>query len=472
MVTRRALLKSAVALSATAAFARRRSTFASDEAAYAFRVRPGRPLATIPGNFVGLGYEMSSAARAGLLSVDNAPYVQLVRNLGSNGVLRFGGIVADFTRYSADGNEIAQPKNTVITRATLRRVRGFLDATGWSAIWSVNFGRGTLDEAIVEARDVAEILGPSLLAIELGNEVENYGRGSEPLRHPPYSYEDYRAEYERWRSAILAKVPGLSFAAPDTAASVEWVERMAADARGEVQLLTTHYYRGSQKLGTQDQLLHADPELKTKLERLRRTSMQSGLPWRMCETNSFFGGGRPGLSDTLAGALWTLDYMLLLAQYGCAGVNMETGVNQLGFISSYSPIQDDGAGHNTAGAPYYGMLAFAAATANAPSVLAVESDGKDTGVTMYGLGMGERVRNIVIINKTVNQSARVSLKQVPLKNPSALRLAGPSLDSKAGITFGGSAVNSSGGWAAARSEAVLSTGVTVPPGSAIVIRST
>ena len=67
------------------------------------------------------------------------------------------------------------------------------------------------------------------------------------------------------------------------------------------------------------------------------------------------------MSDTMVGALWTLDYMLLLAQNGCAGVNIETGVNQLGFISPYSPIQDDLHGLNSAGVPYYGMLAFAEA---------------------------------------------------------------------------------------------------------------
>lgn len=70
------------------------------------------------------------------------------------------------------------------------------------------------------------------------------------------------------------------------------------------------------------------------------------------------------MSDTFIGALWTLKVMLLLAQYGCAGVNMETGVNQLGFISSYSPIQDDTKGVNSAGVPYYGMLAFATAFAD------------------------------------------------------------------------------------------------------------
>jgi hypothetical protein len=44
------------------------------------------------------------------------------------------------------------------------------------------------------------------------------------------------------------------------------------------------------------------------------------------------------VSDTFAAALWVLDFMFTLALAGCAGVNMETGVDQLGFISYYSPM--------------------------------------------------------------------------------------------------------------------------------------
>jgi hypothetical protein len=60
----------------------------------------------------------------------------------------------------------------------------------------------------------------------------------------------------------------------------------------------------------------------------------------------------------MASALWVLDYHFTLAANGCSGANMETGVNQLGFVSSYSPIGDDGHGHYSARPEYYGMLAF------------------------------------------------------------------------------------------------------------------
>ena len=120
-------------------------------------------------------------------------------------------------------------------------------------------------------------------------------------------------------------MPNARFAAPDTAGSVDWVESMAKDARGDVQLLTTHYYRNGQKQGSADQLMHPDPKLLDKMLRMRAAARLSSIPWRMCETNSFSGGGLPGVSDTLLGALWTLDFMAILAKYGCSGVNIRDG---------------------------------------------------------------------------------------------------------------------------------------------------
>ena len=207
--------------------------------------------------------------------------------------------------------------------------------TGWTAIWSVNFAQGNLEQAVGEARAVSAVLGPHLLALEIGNEVDTYIKG-QPFRVSPYEYATYRKEFEQWHTEIARAVPAVQFTAPDTASSVDWTERMAQDARGQVQLLTTHYYRNGQARGNAEQLLLPDPRLKEIAERLETASRQSGIPWRMCEMNSFSGGGRPGVSDTFVGALWTLNVMLFLAQSGCAGVNIETGVNQL---DSSAPIR-------------------------------------------------------------------------------------------------------------------------------------
>lgn len=423
-----------------------------------------RPL---PTDFLGLGYEMSSPARLGLLSPANTVYLNLIRNLGNTGLLRFGGIVADYTTYAPDGPAATEPKHTVITRAALEQLRAFLDRTGWKAIWSVNFGQGTLPEAVTEARDVVRILGDRLAFLELGNEVENYGKGAHPLRKPPYSFHQFRAEYSRWHAAIAAAVPGLRFAAPDTAESVEWVETMAADSGGTVQLLTTHYYRNGQQHGSAEQLAAPDPALRLKLQRLRTVVELNGIPWRMCETNSFSGGGLPGVSDTPLGALWTLDYLLLLASYGCSGVNLETGVNQLGFVSSYSPIQDDGQGHNTAGAPYYGVLAFAQVCRPGDTIAAMPAAPGQPKFTSYRVGEAARASAYVFVNRHATRTAQGRLEGTGAGLASVLRLRG---EAGAALTLGGAAVDAVGNWKAAVQEPLQSAVVEVPPMSAAVVR--
>ena len=249
MLTRRALIGNTVKISAGLAFAPALSGFADTTPQLALRLGNAAPV-HVPADFIGLGYEMSSVAPLGLLSATNHRYVDLINGLGPKGVLRVGGIVADYTRYEPHGTIKAEPKDTVITRASLEQFAAFLRKIGWTAIWSVNFAQGSLDDAVKEARAVADVLGPQLLALEIGNEVENYKRGQKPFRPAPYDYETYRKEYKEWHDAIHKAVPGVRFAGPDTAASVEWVERMAKDASGDVQLLTTHYYRSGQRRGS------------------------------------------------------------------------------------------------------------------------------------------------------------------------------------------------------------------------------
>jgi hypothetical protein len=466
MISRRSLIAKGTRFTAGAALSR--FALATKPTSISVRLSEEHQIVEVPPGFIGLGFEKSSAAVVSLLSHTNERYVQLVRNLGGKGVLRIGGIVADFSRYEPEGISASEPKNTVVTRQNLKQLRGFLDATGWSVIWSLNFGQGTLADALREVEDVAAILGPGLDSIELGNEVENYGNGPKPLRPPPYTFENYLAEYDAWNKVITQAVPALRFAAPDTAGSVEWVEKMAAIRPAEVQLLTTHYYRGNQRQGSADQLTYPDPNLGSKLERLAHASQKSGIPWRMCESNSFSGGGLPGVSDTLLGSLWTLDYLLLLAQSGCSGVNIETGVNQLGFVSSYSPIQDDENGINSAGTPYYGMLGFVTALAHSSHLLPVVFDDLGINLTIYVSGEPGRPRSVVVVNRDPRQDAIVSVVELRIGKGTAYRLLAPSPYSKTGITFGGEAVGDHEQWTPTAGEQVHNGYLNVPRMSAVV----
>jgi len=433
-------------------------------------------LAVIPPDFMGLGYEISSVSRPGLLSAQNGVYIQLVQTLGTHGVIRVGGNTADYASYSATGQPLSSPEGkagSVVNDAVLRDLGTFLDATGWKLIWGLNLGNGTQENAIQEAKYITAAAKGNLLGFEIGNEPDLFGR-HQGLRHTGYDYDAYLREYRAYRDALRKAIPGIAFAGPDAAIATDWVTRFAVDEGRDIKLLTHHYYReGQNPTSTIDKLLHTDPKLAPILAKLRAASESSGVPYRICEVNSFSGGGRPGVSDTMAAALWVLDFMLTLASAGCAGVNMETGVNQRGFISSYSPIGDDEQGHYWAAPEYYGMLAFAQSGGR---VIGCALDAGERNIKAYAAQPTRDRIVLTLINKESSSEATVVIDagaSKSFRSGSLIRLSGPSLESKSGVTLGGAGVSHDGRWKSAQVEEVSGTRgklqVRLPAASAAVV---
>jgi len=427
-----------------------RSAFAASPA-YSVTVRADQPLGTIAPDFTGLGYEISSPARPGLLSPANKVYVQLVRTLGTRGVIRIGGNTADYAKYSPKGAAVSSARGTVVNDAVLKDLGGFLETTGWKLIWALDLGQGSEADAIAEARIISSIAGERLLAFEIGNEPDLFARAKH--RKPEYGYEEWLAEYRRYKAALRKEFPRLPLAGPDAAIRTEWVTRFAADEGKDSVLLTHHYYREGQNPSSSiEKLLGVDPKLQPQLTALKAASRACGAPYRICEVNSFSGGGRPGVSDTLAGALWVLDYMFTLAANGCAGVNMETGVNHLDFISSYSPIGDDEHGHHSAKPEYYGMLAFS--RGGKGQLLAVESNAKSDEIKVYATQPSKGAVALTLINKgATTPSVAINLgEHTKAKQASLIRMTGPTIDAKAGIKLGGAEVTPEGTWKPTNTE--------------------
>ena len=422
---------------------------------------------------MGLGYEISSVAIPDLFSASNRTYVQLVKTLSSAGVIRVGGNTSDYSVFAPAKDAVSAPKATIVNSAAFRQLGTFLDATNWRLIWGLNLGGTDERQAVSEAEAVAAAVKDKLLAFEIGNEPDLFGRGT-AHRAKGYNYESFLEEFRRYKAAIRTQIPDAPFAGPDVARATDWVTRFAADEGSDLKLLTHHYYREcTNPSSTASKLLHADPKLGPELATLRAASASSKTPYRICETNSFCGGGKPGVSDTFAAALWVLDFMFLLAQAGCGGVNIETGVNHLGFVSSYSPIGQDERGAYFATPGYYGMLAFA--QAGDGQLIEVSCDSGGANVSAYAVA-GERSGfAVTVINKDESLDADVRLS-IPkeLADGQVLRLRAPSLQSKEGTTFGDSAVSASGKWAPSASELLQSRqgrgAIVIPAGSAAVLK--
>jgi Glycosyl hydrolase family 79 C-terminal beta domain/Glycosyl hydrolase family 79, N-terminal domain len=417
-------------------------------------VSPERALGEIFADFLGLGYEISSVARPGLLSARNAAYVRFIRNLGRRGVIRVGGNTSDFSSYQKDGPPVCATKATVVDDSVIRDLGEFLDATGWQLIWGLNLGSRDVGNAVDEAASVIAATKDKLLAFEIGNEPDLFA-GAVAHRPKTYSYADFLKEYREYKAALRAQFPKIPFGGPDVASHTDWLTQFAADEGSDLKLLTHHRYAEgppTSPASTIERLLAPSEGLTRMLAQCEAASRSAGVPYRICETNSCYGGGKPGVSDTLAAALWGLDYLFAIAAGNGAGANFQTGVNHLGFVSSYSPIADDEAQRPFAKPLYYAMLAFA--KAGRGTRIGAQIDANGMNVAAYAVKDAVGRVFITMINKGEADAAVALTLPGRFRKASLLRLEGPSLDSKTRVTLGGAEVDANGNWSGAKEEPV------------------
>ena len=397
-------------------------------------------LATVPADFIGLSYELAQLANPAFFAANNKALIALFRELSSNGVLRLGGGTSEFTFFTTKESTAPPPfdavgpdtsknvkSDTPITPQSLKNLRDFLDATNWRCLYGLNSARGPVANAVEEATHVQRILGPRLIAFQLGNEPDAWRRRYRPAT---WSYADYWMEWSAMHAAIVAKVPHAKFAGPDVSNKMDYVTGFAEDVKksvSDVVLLSWHYYAmgpAGAKGITLDKLLSPDPKLARALETAQAASRAAGIPFRMTEGNSCWNGGQPGVSDTLASALWAADVMLQFAAAGSAGVNFHGGGN-----GYYTPI----AGSLEAGfqrrPEFFGMeLAkqFVGATIEQSTLTCADDRVSAFAARKSGAQM------LLVINKT---SQPVALRTTVRRAREQWLLSGPAIDAKDSITL-------------------------------------
>ncbi|HXE07343.1 MAG TPA: hypothetical protein VN612_05575 [Acidobacteriaceae bacterium] len=409
--------------------------------------------AVMPADFTGLSYESGQLYNADFFSPQNTALIRAFRDLNHSGVLRLGGHLSNITPWEGVGQtdplqirgvrhgiedywewplvdtSIQKNKHGMITRKAIRNLRGFLEAVNWRLIYGLNFASGSAARAADEATFVSRTMGNRLVAFVLGNEPDGYG--DDPVfRAKGYNFDRYFTEWQAWVKTIRAAVPQARIAGPDTDGKIDtWVLEFARRTRGDAALITAHFYGmgpASDPSMTAARLLQKDsPALRNFIAGAHAASYAAGgTPFRMDEGNSCFGGGRPGVSDAYASALWAADFMLASAAAGFCGVNLHGGGTGV-----YTPIETTDP--TTAGPRpvYYGMQ-FAQQFAQfsvAPCTIT-----SSVNATAW-IGTRGLATKLAVINKgpealTVQLPAPFASRPV-----NRLVLSGPALDAKTGV---------------------------------------
>ena len=427
-----------------------------------------RGIAIAP-DFVGLSYESGVLASDDYFNPDNRSVVGLMRRLGSPGVLRVGGNTSERTLWEASAGLRSSPDTYVIRPIAVDKLAEFLELIDWRLIWGLNVARGTPERAAEEAAYVAQVLGARLLAFQIGNEPDLFRLSG--ARTKDYDAAAYLLEMRSFLTAIHARIPGARLAGPAIASEASWIPAFAQAARDATVLLTRHYYADGPARApyvSMERLLTSAPNAKAMLTDVQSTARAHGQPYRIAETNSIFAEGHPGVSDAFGSALWGLELMFQVVEANGAGINFHAGDPKF-----YTPIGPGDDGRHSVRPLYYGILMFAEACRSGGALVPARLDPVADSFVAYAVRATDGALRLCLINKDFVRPARVRIARRSGRSPaSAIRLIGPSLDAKDGITLGGATVDDFGAWAPVLVEALpdeTDPVVEVPAGSATLI---
>ena len=441
-------------------------------AALTVTVRNRPVTAPLADDFLGLALEFDTVPRweGGHGQAPDSTFDALLHNLSPIGrpLIRIGGQSTDRSWWPIPGVKRPLGVTHDLGPSWARAARGLAVRTGARLMLGINLEADDIALSRYEADRFAQRIGESrIAAFEIGNEPELYlktpwykvfggidlpwyatsgtTRYARPPTFGPVGFDNEYAEV----AAVSPDAVGL--AGPEVGLG-PWMSAFTGRFvrhGSRVQMLTSHAYglnncvRDSQspKYPTVPNLLSltASRDLLTGIGGYVALAHREGLSYRIDEMGSVTCNGRPGVSDTLASALWALDALFAVAHGHVDGVNLHSypeSANGL-FDLRYRPGAH--AWQATVHPLYYGALMFAQ-SAPAGSRLLSTTGGSLPGLRAWSTRGADGRLRVVLINDSITSSELVDVRVPPAfraHRATVERLTGPSPDAESGVELGG-----------------------------------
>jgi Glycosyl hydrolase family 79 C-terminal beta domain len=382
-------------------------------------------------------------------------FEQLIRNLapGQRPVLRVGG--TDQVWWPIPHSRRPAGVNYTLTSGFLRVVRTLAQAVDARLILGINFEADSARLAGVEGQALVDQIGSQWIdGLELGNEPELYT--GYPWYVPPggpgvygrprsWTFSDFVQDFANISRALPRTV---TLAGPAIGSS-RWISMLGQFLAGDPRLgmVTLHRYPLKHCSATPETVaeLLSSPATSGLAQSVAHDVVISHarhIPLRIGEMNSVSCGGMPGVSNSFASALWSLDALFAMARVNVDGVNMQTA-RSLNELFSFSRVR--GRWEGQVRPIYYGLMMFAQAAPAGSRLLAL-SGTAGTNVKAWATRAPDGERHVVLIDDDSHAhtvSVRIPGSSSSAAGPTTLtRLQAPSVHATSGVTFGGESFGS------------------------------
>ncbi|MGH2893044.1 MAG: glycosyl hydrolase family 79 C-terminal domain-containing protein, partial [Solirubrobacteraceae bacterium] len=264
---------------------------------------------------------------------------------------------------------------------------------------------------------------------------------------------DYVRDFHAYAGVLDQVAPQVMLAGPALANPVHhrrWVHTLIDGAHRSLGMVTIHRYpytgcpgrRGTRSYATIGRVLSpaASTGVALALRPLVDAAHDAGLPLRLTELNSVNCGGRLGVSNAFATALWAPDALFSLLRAGVDGVNLHVRADAVNAPFALSP-----AGLQ-ARPLLYGLILFARTLGPQAQLVTIRSHlGRPADLAAWAVRVGRDTLHVLLIDKS-RRTERVLLR-LPATGPARVqRLLAPGAAAQSGVTLDGRALGVNGDW--------------------------
>lgn len=262
---------------------------------------------TIPSNFVGWSVENQDLI-GGYYAATQTSFVNLAKLLGSNGILRIGGITSDTA---------SAPGLPALTQPIATGLAAYLAAlgNGWTLIYGLDACDNNATNALTQAGYLITAMGAGNVVFQTGNEPPSEVCG--------FTQNQWTTVFNAYYTSITGTYATAKFATPDVTnnSTVQSFTNGTTPGVSGSAYITSHWYPyGTGFTPVADQLIsqvyNNDTVSTFNSYGFQANSSYASGKLVMSETSNRAGCGALGVSNTLMASAWYLNLAIALANDG------------------------------------------------------------------------------------------------------------------------------------------------------------